>query len=55
LSKNSPKMIIQTAKSTVGKVVFRQEPELKQKLWDGEFWSDRYYVVMVRQKIEEML
>jgi REP element-mobilizing transposase RayT len=47
--KNSPTMIIQTVKSITAREVFRQAPEVKQKLWGGEFWSDGYYVATVGQ------
>jgi len=47
--KNSPTMIIQTVKSITAREVFRQAPEVKKKLWGGEFWSDGYYVATVGQ------
>jgi len=47
--KNSPTMIIQTVKSIIAREVFRQAPEVKQKLWGGEFWTDGYYVATVGQ------
>ena len=27
--------------------IFKRAPEVKQKLWGGEFWSDGYYVSTV--------
>jgi len=37
--KNSPTKIIQTVKSITAREVIRQAPEVKRKLWGGEFWS----------------
>ena len=47
--KNSPTKIIKTVKSITAREVFRRAPEVKQKLWGGEFWSDGYYVATVGQ------
>ncbi len=43
----SPKKIIQIVKSIIAKEVFTQCPEVKKKLWGGEFWTDGYYVATV--------
>ena len=43
----SPKKIIQIVKSITAKAVFAQCPEVKKKLWGGEFWTDGYYVATV--------
>ena len=43
----SPKNIIQIVKSITAKAVFAQCPEVKKKLWGGEFWRDGYYVATV--------
>ncbi len=43
----SPKKIIQTVKSLTAREIFRRAPEVKKKLWGGEFWSDGYYVSTV--------
>ena len=52
----SPKKIIQTVKSLTAREIFKQAPEVKKKLWGGEFWSDGYYVNTVgRYGSEEML
>ena len=40
----SPKKIIQRVKSLTAREIFKRVPEVKQKLWGGEFWSDGYYV-----------
>ena len=40
----SPTKIIRTIKSLTAKEVFARHPEVKKKLWGGEFWADGYYV-----------
>ena len=30
-------------------MVFKINPEVKKKLWGGEFWSDGYWMVTVSQ------
>ena len=44
VSKLSPTQIIRTVKSITAKEIFIRHPEVKKKLWGGEFWSDGYYV-----------
>ena len=43
----SPKKIIQIVKSITAREVFAKCPQVKKKLWGGEFWSDGYYVATV--------
>ena len=43
----SPKQIAQMLKSITAKELFRLHPEVKQKLWGGQFWTDGYYVSTV--------
>ena len=40
----SPTKIIQVVKSLTAREIFKRAPEVKEKLWGGEFWSDGYYV-----------
>lgn len=40
----SPKVIVQTVKSITAKEIFRWHPEVKLKLWGGQFWTDGYYI-----------
>ena len=40
----SPKKIVTIIKSITAREVFRLNPEVKQKLWGGEFWTDGYFV-----------
>ena len=50
---NSTKRIIQAVKSITAREVLVQVPEVKKKLWGGEFWTDGYYVNTVGQKGSE--
>ena len=40
----SVKTIVQTVKSITAKELFRVHPEVKKKLWGGQFWTSGYYV-----------
>lgn len=40
----SPTKIIQTIKSLTAREIFARHPEVKKKLWGGEFWSSGYFV-----------
>ena len=43
----SAKRIIQAVKSITAREIFAKVPEVKKKLWGGEFWTDGYYVSTV--------
>ena len=43
----SPKQIVQMVKSITAREIFRLCPEVKTKLWGGQFWNDGYYVSTV--------
>jgi len=45
----SPTKIVQIIKSLTAREVFARVPEVKKKLWGGEFWSDGYYISTVGQ------
>jgi REP element-mobilizing transposase RayT len=49
----SVKTITQTVKSITAKELFRLHPEVKQKLWGGNFWTAGYYVNTVGQYANE--
>lgn len=49
----SPTKIIRTVKSITAKEIFKHHPEVKQKLWGGEFWSKGYYVNTVGRHGDE--
>ena len=45
--KLSPTQIIRIIKSITAREIFVKHPEVKKKLWGGEFWSDGYFVSSV--------
>ena len=49
----SPTQIIRTVKSITAKELFKLHPEIKEKLWGGEFWSKGYYVNTVGRHGDE--
>ena len=49
----SPKKIVQIIKSITAREIFRKCPEVKAKLWGGEFWSDGYYIGTVGKHGDE--
>ena len=49
----SPQRVVQTLKSITAREIFRHHPEVKEKLWGGEFWTDGYYVNTVGQYANE--
>ena len=46
---DSPTRIVQTVKSVTAREVFAKAPEVKRKLWGGEFWGKGYLVNTVGQ------
>lgn len=51
----SPKKIIQIVKSIIAREVFAKCPQVKKKLWGGEFWTDGYYVETVSEHGNEQI
>ena len=49
----SVKSIVQAVKSITAKELFRLHPEVKTKLWGGQFWTEGYYVNTVGQYANE--
>ena len=49
----SPTKIVTTLKSVVAREVFWRCPQVKKKLWGGEFWSDGYFIASVGQQESE--
>ncbi len=45
----SPAEIIRTIKSITAIRIFKTHPEVKEKLWGGNFWTSGYYVNTVGQ------
>ena len=39
-----PKTIVQTIKSITARQVFKNNPEVKKKLWGGAFWTSGYFI-----------
>lgn len=51
--KLSPTQIVTTIKSITAREIFQKHPEVKLKLWGGEFWSDGYFVNTVSKYGDE--
>ena len=49
----SPTKIARIVKSLTGREIFRRCPEVKKKLWGGQFWTDGYFMNTVGQKGNE--
>lgn len=45
----SPSSVVQRVKSVTAREVFTRAPEVKRKLWGGEFWGKGYFVNTVGQ------
>ena len=45
----SPTQIVKIIKSITAREVFAKCPEVKKKLWGGNFWSSGYYVATVSE------
>jgi len=48
-----PSRIAQIVKSITAKQIFKTNPEVKRKLWGGEFWTKGYYISTVGQYASE--
>ncbi len=45
--------IVQIIKSITAREIFKRVPQVKKKLWGGEFWSDGYFASTVGQHASE--
>ena len=45
--KLSPSQIVRVIKSITSREIFLKHPEVKKKLWGGQFWSDGFFVSTV--------
>ena len=45
----APSKIVQTVKSLTAREVFVRAPEVKKKLWGGEFWGKGFFINTVGQ------
>ena len=43
----SPMQIVRIIKSITAREIFKRIPEVKKKLWGGEFWSKGYFISTV--------
>ena len=43
----SPTTIVRTIKSITAREIFARCPQVKKKLWGGQFWSDGYFISTV--------
>ena len=48
-----PSKIAQIVKSITAREVFKRAPEVKSKLWGGEFWTKGYFINTVSQHANE--
>jgi REP element-mobilizing transposase RayT len=51
----SPKKVVQIIKSITAREIFTQCPEVKKKLWGGEFWTKGYFVSTVGKHGDEVM
>ncbi len=49
----SPTKIARTIKSLTAREVLTKCPQVKKKLWGGQFWSDGYFIASVGQQGNE--
>ena len=49
----APSKIIRIIKSITARQIFVECPQVKKKLWGGEFWSDGYFVATVGKNQDE--
>ena len=49
----SPTKIARIVKSITAREVFKRAPEVKVKLWGGEFWTDGYFISSVGKQNSE--
>ena len=40
----SPSNVVKMIKSITARMIFEKHPEVKKKLWGGQFWTDGYYI-----------
>ena len=49
----SPTQLVKIIKINIAKAIFKYTPEVKRYLWDGEFWTDGYFMETVSVKATE--
>ena len=50
---HSPAEIIRMIKSISARQIFADHPEIKKKLWGGQFWTDGYFVSTCGRNTDE--
>ena len=45
--------VVRTLKSVTAREIFKRCPQVKKKLWGGEFWTDRYFASTVGKHGDE--
>lgn len=51
----SPSQIVKVIKSITARQIFSECPQVKKKLWGGEFWTDGYFVSTVGKNQNEIV
>ncbi len=49
----SPSNLAKIVKSITAREIFKRDPEVKKKLWGGEFWTKGYFINTVGQHGDE--
>ena len=49
----SPSQIVKVIKSVTARQIFSECPQVKKKLWGGQFWTDGYFVSTVGKSQNE--
>jgi putative transposase len=49
----SPTKIVTTIKSIIAREVLAKHPEVKKKLWGGEFWTEGHFISTVSKRGNE--
>jgi len=47
--------VVTVLKSLTARKIFQRSPQVKKRLWGGEFWSDGYYASTVGQHGNEQM
>ncbi|CCJ32947.1 IS200/IS605 family transposase [Caloramator australicus] len=47
--------MIKALKGVSARLLLKESPELKQKLWDGHLWNPSYFVATVSENTEEQI
>lgn len=51
----SPSQLVKIIKSITARQIFVECPQVKKKLWGGQFWTDGYFVSTVGKNQNEMV